>query len=53
MVVFAPLIRVPTTALAKVPEVVMELVYAAVIVAAVLICACAVIVLRRRGRSRG
>jgi hypothetical protein len=33
--------------------VVMEFVYAAVIVAAVLIFTCSVIVLRRRGRSRG
>lgn len=47
---FASLIPVPTTASGQVREVVMLV---GIVVAAVLLCACTVVVLRRRSRSRG
>lgn len=50
LVGFASLIPVPTTASGQVQEVVMLV---GIVAAAVLVCACTVVVLRRRGRSRG
>ncbi|WP_329521913.1 hypothetical protein [Spirillospora sp. NBC_01491] len=49
---FVPLIGVPTTASGHDQEVVM-IVGAVVIGVTVLVCACSITVLRRRGRSRG